>query len=64
MSLLGRRPSKEADEPNEPQRLPLRWALIGLASIGIGIGAGLTADPSTGVLAGAGLAVALHKILG
>lgn len=63
MRILPRGPSKEDDGSNEPQRLPLRWALIGLAAVGVGIAAGLPSNPAVGILAGAGLAATLHKIL-
>jgi hypothetical protein len=49
--------------PNEPERLPLRWALIFMVGILAGIGVDTTGHPALAIGTVAAVALALHQIL-
>lgn len=64
MRLSVRRVLKEDnDDSVHPERLPLRWALILLASLATGITLALLSGPLAGVVSAATIAGLLHTIL-
>ncbi|MCU1645872.1 MAG: hypothetical protein JWN03_6147 [Nocardia sp.] len=58
-------PGKPPREPEDgkPQRLPIRWALIGTWSAVAVAGAFLLAGPIPAIMAGCAVATAAHRLI-
>jgi hypothetical protein len=62
MTTLRRR---AAQQPlaSDPQRLPLRWAIIAIVTVAAGLIGYLAADPVAAITCAAVVAVAAHRLL-
>ena len=55
--------AKPSGNINPPAKLPLRWAIVFLAAVVVGVPVGFVAGVAGGVAAGIALATFLHEVL-